>query len=393
MKNILLLFCLYISGICAGQDYFSGKMMDARGAKKEIFYDRTLNDISFSIFQTVYKVTDAAKRPIFTITLSHDRTKGIVLLSIKPQNSTPYGRALSYDKTYCGLIFNDHNTLDTAFNINDDYEQLLSFTDTGRTYPILHKLNTKNNIGLILDPLSKLRIRQHNKIVDALPYLDDEASFNSELTAMRNALYIRKTLLHDSVDAIHSLIDDNVAQYMKDRKVEKDKKRYEGAKRFGAAYGAGMLAVNENIYDGEFKDGKFASGNVFLKNDRYEYCGQFKNDTFNGLGWIKYANGSYLLGHFANGTLVDGIALQKEKDGEIYFGGYTGTRQGFGEFQNAAGGKYTGQFAFGRLVKGYAKEIDPFGYYTYSTFDAGTKTAIDPKTAEEFFGLSLTEGK
>ncbi len=391
MKKLLFLLCLHLSYTGFAQDYLSGKLIDSKGGKKDILYDRTQNDITFNIFQTVYKVTDATKRPLYTVTLSHDRGKGIVLVSVKQPTAQPRGSAISYDKTYSGLIISDLSSTDTSFNINLAYDHLLSFTDTSRTYPVLHKFKTADKNYLVLDPLSKLRIRKHNEVVNSLPEEEDE--LNDLLLALRDSLYKQKAFYHDAIDTLRRNIDKNVAVYMGDRKVEKDKRRYEGERRFGAPHGKGMLAINGNIYDGTFAEAKFVSGRVVLHNDDYEYCGEYKNDTFNGTGWIKYTNGSYLLGVFAKGELIKGIALQKEKNGEIYFGAYNGKRNGFGEFQNANGGKYSGQFVAGRLAKGYAKEVDPFGYYTYSFFDSGIKTPVEPKIAEEFFGLSLSESK
>lgn len=391
MKTLLLLFCLFTT-CCSAQDFLSGRLFDQNGNRRDIFYDRTQNDISLSIYQTVYKITDLNKKVLYTLTLSHDRTKGIILTSVKTLAGQPNGSAIRYNKNECGLIFNDQSDFDTEFDINADYKYLVSFTDTGRTYPVVHKFKLIDNSVLVLDPLSKLRIKKHTEIINSLPPAPNEdLTANRLLLSMRDSLYAQSLRYHNAIDAIRSRINTDVAAYMEDRKVEQDKKRYEGAKRFGNAHGKGMLVVNGSIYDGDFSEGKFIAGCVTLRTDEYEYCGEFKNDTFNGTGWLKFKNGSYLLGTFVNGELSIGIALQKEKNGEIYFGGYNGKRNGFGEFQNAVGGKYTGQFASGRLSKGYAKEVDPFGYYTYSYFDSGTKTTVDTKIAEEFFGLSLSE--
>lgn len=391
MKKLLFLLCLHLTYTGFAQDYLSGKLIDSKGGKKDVLYDRTQNDISFNIFQTVYKVTDAAKTLLYTINLSHDRGKGIVLVSIKQPGCQPRGSAIRYDKTYSGIIIADNSSTDTVFNVNFAYEHLLSFTDTNRTYPVLHKFKTYDNNYLVLDPLTKIRIRKHNEVVRTLPEEEDE--LNSLLVAQRDSLYRLKLFYQDAIDTIRRRIDNNVAVLMGDRKVEKDKRRYEGERKFGAPNGKGLLALNGNIYDGTFAETKFVSGRVVLHTDSYEYCGEYKNDTFNGTGWLKYANGSYLLGVFANGELVKGVALQKEKNGEIYFGSYNGKRNGYGEFQNAAGGKYSGHFVGGRLAKGYAKEVDPFGYYTYSHFENGTKTPVEPKVAEEFFGISLSESR
>ena len=50
-----------------------------------------------------------------------------------------------------------------------------------------------------------------------------------------------------------------------------------------------------NIYDGNFKEGKLVAGNAALRNDAYEYYGEYNADNLNGTGWQKFTNGSYIV--------------------------------------------------------------------------------------------------
>jgi len=393
MKQFLFVTVFLIRfGSAQAQDYLSGKLVDKISGQKEILYDRTQNDISLNIYQTVYKITDENKTPIYSVTLTHDRIKGIMFFSIKKQNGTPTGSMVTYERTQSGLIFSDAASIDTSFNLSSDYTHLFSFTDTLRTYPVLHRIKY-NNEELLLDPLTKLRIRKHNEIIKKITAKNSPSTFNQVLVKKRDSLYAQNFLFTELVSEIRQQIEEDINSLMSDKQVEKDVKRYEGEKRFGKPHGKGLQVLNGNIYDGNFKEGSFFDGNVVFKNDEAEYCGQFENDSKNGTGWLKYKNGSYLLGNFANNELKNGVALQKNKDGEKYFGGYNGKRNGYGELQNNSGGKYAGEFSDGRLVRGYAKEVDPFGYYTYSRIEKGIKNTVDAKTAEEFFGLTLSAGK
>jgi hypothetical protein len=387
MKKFLFLLCILVSLNSQAQDYLSGKLVDKTGKEKEIFYDRTQNDITVGVYQTIYKVTDADKKPIYSVTLTHNRNKAVLFISIKPTNANPTARTVTYDKKESGLIFSDASTVDASFNLSNDYTHLFSFTDTMRNYPVLHKLKTTDGKEVHLDPLTKLRIRKHREEMKRIAALDP---FNEDLFNLRDSLYAKHFLYTEQTSQLRKQIETSISTLMKDKQVEQDVKRYAGEKRSGKPNGNGLQVINGNIYSGKFEDGKFITGNVVLQNNGDEYCGQFKDNGKSGIGWLKYKNDSYLLGVFANNELSTGIALQKSKSGETYFGGYNGKRTGYGELQNNTGGKYAGEFSNDRLVKGYAKEVDQFGYYTYSVIERGVKTTIDAKTVEAFFGLTLS---
>ncbi|HLP49333.1 MAG TPA: hypothetical protein VK154_00470 [Chitinophagales bacterium] len=388
MYKIVVTLCLLACLHADAQDYLSGRLTNKYG-ECEILYDRTQNDISATVYQTVYKVASKSKKPLYTLIVTHDKTRSALLFTIKPADEASSGRTVYYDPEHCGLVFNDKNALDTVFSIANNYGHLVSFTDTSRTYPVLHKLRTYDNVQIVLDPLTKLRTKKHAEVVRAIARPGQESAFTAQLYTLRDSLYARNLFYHDAVNMIQKSIETDVAALMADKKVEKDIKRYEGEKRFGEPHGKGLLVLNGNIYSGVFKEGKFFSGNVVLKTADYEYCGQYSNGAMNGTGWIRYKSGSYQLGVFTNGVLATGVTLQKETNNEVYFGGYNGSRQGYGELQNSQG-KYAGRFANGRLAKGYCKEVDPFGYYTYAQIENGIKAPVDPKTAEEFFGLALS---
>lgn len=385
LKLIIFLQCFVF--LSSAQEMLSGKWLN-KGKTVPVFFDRTQVDISQHVFQTVYKITDAQEKNLFTLTITHSQTAHNFLVGVKPEHATPTGSRITYNSDECALIFNDRDDLDTSFS--KQYNYLLSFPDTTRTYPVIHQLEIADGQFLILDPLSKLRIRKHNEIVKQLNFEPLVNTLNVHLLKLRDSLYSVQYNLNEKISEIRTQIETDINSRMKDKRVEADVKRYEGEKKMGNPHGKGLLVLNGNIFDGTFEEGKFMQGNVLVKNGDEEYCGSYGNGLKNGTGWLKTANGSYSLGLFQNDSFVKGVALQKNTDGEIYYGGYNGKRNGYGELQNSTGAKYAGEFAEGRLIKGYAKEIDPFGYYSYSRIENGNKISIDAETAEEFFGISFS---
>ena len=59
------------------------------------------------------------------------------------------------------------------------------------------------------------------------------------------------------------------------------------------------------------------------------------------------------------------------------------------ELRNPQGNCYYGEFQEDRLITGYAKEVDQFGYATYSRIEKGAKRSIEPQEAGEFFNANL----
>jgi len=54
------------------------------------------------------------------------------------------------------------------------------------------------------------------------------------------------------------------------------------------------------------------------------------------------------------------------------------------------GEMYYGEFVNGRLVKGYSKDVDPFGFFSYSKTEKGIKTPVEVQQGEEFFNPLLS---
>jgi hypothetical protein len=180
-------------------------------------------------------------------------------------------------------------------------------------------------------------------------------------------------------------VESDFAMYMKESRVYNETDRYGGQERNGHADGKGVMVVEGNIYDGTFAAGKFISGESVLKTKGSVYYGESTNDTMNGMGWLKNSNGSFLLGQFKDGKLVEGISLSKDNN-EVFFGNFKNNhRTGYGELRNSRGDSFYGEFLNGRLVKGYSKEVDQFGYSTYSRIQKGTKASVPAQLAEIFF--------
>nr|WP_246605586.1 hypothetical protein [Sphaerospermopsis torques-reginae] len=84
-----------------------------------------------------------------------------------------------------------------------------------------------------------------------------------------------------------------------------------------------MIFTNGSRYDGEFKNGKrYGCGRfVYPVNISYYeyYIGQFVNDKFNGLGKIKWKDGSEYRGHFRD-SKCDGKGIFQFPDGSFKSG-------------------------------------------------------------------------
>ncbi len=407
MKKLTFIF--FIAACClslSAQDYLTGKLIGDNSAEQQIFYDRTQNFISKGVYQTLYKVFDKNKSLIYSVSYVHERIKPYILITIKQKGGILSVDTVKYDRAKSGLIFSDQGNLDTSFNLSQPYRYLLSFTDTSRDYPIAHKIKVPDGKAVIFDPVTKVRLRKHNELSRYILANDpdfkkraidrevqakkEKEMFNAQLLRLRDSVYLRNSILAERVGKIKSQIENDIAVLFNTKKVNGDAMRYEGEKVKGFAEGNGLFMSNGNYYDGYFRDGKFVSGSVIIHYDAYEYCGDYSLDSLNGIGWLKYKNESYLVGIFREGALVDGVTFSISKSGEVYFGNIkNGQRTGYGELYNTKGEMYYGEFINGRLVKGYSKDVDPFGFFSYSKIEKGIKTPVEIQQGEEFFNPLL----
>jgi hypothetical protein len=384
------------------QDFLSGKLTDSKSKEQAIYYDRTQNLLAKNSYQTLYKVFDAKKNLIKTVSVIHDRAKSLISISTKSQGLTSSVNVIKYERSKSGLVLSNQGNLDSVFNLSPGYTYLLSFGDTLRDYPVLHQVKTAEGDEITMDPITKLRLRKHielsRNIVNNDPTLRKEAEdkevtnkkqrelFNTRLLKLRDSLYSLNTLLAGKIMQDRKKIDSDIATLFKSKKVYPDAKRYEGGKKEGKASGEGLFMSNGNYYDGYFADGKFVSGIVVIHYDAYEYCGDYSLDSLNGIGLLKFTNESYMLGTFKEGTVEEGVAFSLGKTGEVYFGMVKdGARTGYGELYNTKGEMYYGEFLGGRLVKGYSKDSDPFGFFSYSKIETGLKTPVETPIGEAFF--------
>jgi len=422
MKKVWLITGLFVAHqMLFAQDYFAGKLTDEKSNASTIYYDRTQLIVSSTVHQTQYKIVDADKKNLYTIFITNDQLKSTITISASVEGSDTKGTTINYDNLKCGLILSDAGNIDTVFPASRAYLYLLSFTDTSRDYPVIHKFRTSDQKEIELDPLTKLRIKKHNELVrkfhlpiqissppkderviqpkatdnlakveqitkeSSLSYSLLNDTFNAQLFVLRDSLYSKNSQFIESVTKMRNEIEYDLAMYMKDAHVYTDEARYGGEERNGMPQGKGVLVSDGNIYDGSFAGGIFTSGRSVIKTKTSVYYGECFKDSLNGRGWLKYANGSFLLGEFKNGKLRSGISLSKE-NGEVFFGSFDNNqRTGYGELRNNRGDSFYGEFLNGRLVKGYSKEVDQFGYSTYSRIENGRKATVAVQLAEAFF--------
>jgi len=422
MKKILMLSGILAFGqLLFSQDYFPGKITSDKAPAADIYYDRTQYAVSSKVHQTQYKIVDANKKGLCSISLTHDKEKSTIAISVSVGGADSKGNTVRYDAQKCGLVFSNIGNIDTVFPLSTTYAYLLSFTDTTRDYPVLHKFKTADQRELELDPLSRLRIKKHNDLVrkfypqlptNKLPLdaretspkaTDNQAKveqiakessltyslindgFNTQLFTLRDSLYAKNTQYIEVINKMRDEIEYEISMYMKNARVYSDEERYGGDEKNGMPQGKGILVSHGNIYDGTFVDGIFKYGKAIIKTKSSTYYGENSQDSMNGKGWLKYTNGSFLLGEFKNGKLANGVSLSKENS-EVFFGNFiNGQRTGYGELRNGRGDVFYGEFLNGRLIKGYCKEVDQFGYSTYSRIESGSKGTVPAQIAEAFF--------
>ncbi|MES2622663.1 MAG: hypothetical protein V4615_17575 [Bacteroidota bacterium] len=403
MKRMFLLAGLFI--FCQSlfaQDYLTGKISIAKEGEQQIFYDRTQIVLKKNVLQSVYKVFDSDKSLLYSVYLTNDRIKSSILISIRPAGLPSSSNTVEYDRGKSGLIFTNLSNLDTAVNLSKLYDYLLSFADTIRDYPILHKLKMPDEKVVILDPVSKLRIRKHIEIAKHILLTHPEIKkqnedketkekkqkelFRTQLLRQRDSLYSATGFFNERVAEVRAGIERDIQRLFKVKKVYDDARRYEGEKKKGEADGTGLFMANGNYYSGLFRENRFVSGNVIIQYDAYEYCGEFSLDSLNGVGAVKYKNQSYLLGMFKDGVLDNGVGYSISKTGEVFFGAIrNGQRTGYGELNNTKGEMYYGEFSNSRLIKGYSKDADPFGFFVYSRIDNSIKSPVTTEEGEAFF--------
>ncbi|MCW5907716.1 MAG: hypothetical protein KIS94_07655 [Chitinophagales bacterium] len=402
MKQLLLVILLTIitGKFVSAQDYLNGKLLDSKGTETSVLYDRTQLTISGSVFQSVYKVFQSNRKLVYTLTATHDKSKSLIFLALKTEGAGSKGFTVKYDADESGLIFNDQSNTDTVCNVYTAYRYLFSFADANLDYPVLHRIKTDDDNVLLLDPVSRIRLKMHKEAVKQLditsPKKEAPKSIAYKLNSsdpLCNQVFEQKVLLYknnvalsDSIGKVRALLQKEVMNRFKTNKVFADERKYSGEQKGGTPNGSGLLIENGNIYFGTFKAGKFVSGKVAIKYNAYEYIGEYASGYPNGFGWVKYTNGSYLMGNFVNGIMRNGISLAKDKSAETFFGTFADNqRSGYGELRNANGNLYFGDFVNGKLVKGITKEVDQFGYAGYFKIENGIKSSIDQQLAEEFF--------
>lgn len=387
-------------GSLHAQDYLTGKLVDPKFGPRDILYDRTQYAIGISIYQTVYKVMNTAQTPIYDITLTHDAEKNILYVALKKEGGESKGFTVRYDPDSSGLIFSNLNTADTAFATVAKYEYIVSFAETNRDYPILHKITAEEGKQLQLDPLSKLCLKRNAEVVRRMMKTNPvkpappRDNFAEQMARKKDSLNMLNSYYYSEIGQIRAKIEADEKKYFNENKIQYNEHGYRGEKRKGDPEGQGILVEDGNVRDGLFVRGGFSSGDADLKGTDGEYLGQFSRWTQNGVGWKKYPNGNFQLGIFQNGIFTNGVVLMKTDKGEIYFGVYRNCqRTGYGELRNSQGNCYYGEFLDGRLVMGYAREVDQFGYATYSRIEKGLKKTVDPQEAAAFFGTNLVVKK
>ncbi|HLP21257.1 MAG TPA: hypothetical protein VK174_13185, partial [Chitinophagales bacterium] len=364
-----LFLLLFQCWLCA-QDYLQGSLKVDAATPQPILYDRTQPAPAKGIYKSVYKVLNESKDLLYQLTLVHDKPRAFLTLTVKPVSANPRTMTFKYDTKETGLIMCDTNNLDTMFTMAKKCLFLVSFTDTLREYPVLHKINASDKIEILLDPLTALRIKKHNELFRTVILKDaavrkrfnelqrksddENTSLKDYLLPLRESILARSQTMVDSMLLIRAQLMQDSADAFTDKKSATAEVKYKGERKKGEPEGEGLMAKNGNIYKGLFRSGQFISGVQLVRTTEFEYCGGFSNLDLQGAGYLQYADSGYQVGSFVHGKLLTGISSRKEKSGEFYFGEIQNKQQtGYGEMMTKASDRYCGVFNNGRLVKGF----------------------------------------
>jgi len=405
-KRLFIFLSLTISYLfvntLSAQDYQTGLITDGAGHRKEILYDRTQVVVADNVYKSLYKIFDKKKKLQYTITLVHNRPQSLLLITVRPENAPSFGNTVKYDKNISGLIFSNVSKLDTNHRIENHYTYLFSFTDTIFEYAALHKIKADAASEMVLDPLNINRVKKHNDIITALLHKDATLSrflpeteakvnlFNKQLLRLRDTLSYKSNLYNMAVDTIQRRIQEDITFYLKKYRPIETEILYKGEKAKGKPGGKGLLISAGNVYDGNFKSGSFLSGYVSLKREDYEFIGNYSNDTFSGIGRLKYKNGNYLLGVFNKGQLEDGVSLIKTDSSAYFYGAVIhGKHSGYGELSKDEVEIYLGEFSDGKLMKGYTRQYDKRDELEYYKTEYGERIKINQADGEKYLQLLI----
>lgn len=122
---------------------------------------------------------------------------------------------------------------------------------------------------------------------------------------------------------------------------------YTGAIQNGMPNGIGtMKYIDGTTYIGEWENGRI-HGKGKLTSSNGIYDGQWDNDTFHGIGTMTYPNGESYAGEWEHGTAV-GMGKLTKPDGTVYSGAFKeGKPNGRGIIIMSDGEKYIGEFSNG----------------------------------------------
>src|SRR4051794_11439001 len=102
-KRLMLFGLLLVmqTGLLA-QNYFNGKLINAKSSDEVIYYDRTQYPLTSTSFRSVYKIFDVNKGLIYTATITHDQVKASFVISLKKEGEElPSDLAVKYDRKKC----------------------------------------------------------------------------------------------------------------------------------------------------------------------------------------------------------------------------------------------------------------------------------------------------
>jgi hypothetical protein len=133
-------------------------------------------------------------------------------------------------------------------------------------------------------------------------------------------------------------------------------------------HGRGILALNNEVYFGCFRRGRYEGSGLYIYSDGGYYIGSWKSGEFSGLGKFSKIDGYKYRGQWEQNK-ESGEGKATFANGDRFKGRFKAGKKDEGTLYYQNGGKYTGKFAAG-LRTGQATFTDEHRTKYVGVFDA-----------------------
>ncbi len=132
---------------------------DANGV--EVKYESLQNsEVNDNVYETSYKVYDNKRKLLYTIQLSNNISDRKLTIIEKGERLTAT-KTIDFKDREIGYIVTNTTDLNLDITIYSPYDFIISFADSSKSYPFLHRYKTNDDKYLPLDKITKLLLRKN----------------------------------------------------------------------------------------------------------------------------------------------------------------------------------------------------------------------------------------